>query len=460
MDATYDVVVLGGGAGGVPSALRASQLGARVALIESRFLGGLCMNRGCVPFGQMMAATRILKSLSLGKEMGLNFSNVSSDLPTLRKRQNELIAFMRQGIKTTLAKQKVDILEGWGKITGKGSLAVDGKPLSFEKLILATGARWLKPDFPGSDLEGVINSDVLLMGKELPKRVLLFGRDPRLAEIAQFLKQFGSQVWLATADSSVLDGENKTIRTRLARVLRDDGIQIFTKTDILGLEKKGNGLECRLITRDGETLIQVDSLITLERAASLENLGLERIGINKGAAYVTVNEKMETQVAGVYAVGDLAANGARQYSHLAAAGGIVAAENAMGMNSTFDHRTVCRILYTQPQVACVGMTNKEAKKAGYRVLTGTAPLSMNPLGMIMSQNEGIVEVVGEKEYGQVLGVHFIGENAVEMAGQGALAIQMEALLEDLTKTAFPHPALSESLAEAARDALGISLYLP
>lgn len=457
MESNYDVIVLGGGAGGVPAAIRAAQLGARVALIESNFLGGLCMNRGCVPFSHMMAATRILKSLSLGKEMGLNFPDVFSDLRTLKKRQHELIAFMRQGIKTTLTKNRVDIVEGWGKIAGRGRLEVNSKTLHFNKLILATGARWVKPDFPGPDLKEVINSDALVTADELPKRALLFGRDPRLAEIGQFLQRFGTQVFLATPDRSILAGEQKTIRSRLTKVLKDDGITIYREAQILGLEKNGSDIRCRI---NGEKVIEVDRVVTLDRTASLENLGLETIGLKENVSYIDANEKMETEVPGIYAVGDVAVESSKQYSHLAAAGGIAAAENAMGANSSFDHRTVCRILNTQPQVACVGMTNKEAKKDGYDVLTGTAPLSMNPLGMIISQDEGMVEVVAEKEYGLVLGVHFIGESAVEMAGQGVLAIQMEALLEDLARAVFPHPALSESLAEAARDAMGISLYLP
>lgn len=460
MESNYDVIVLGGGAGGVPAAIRAAQLGARVALIESNFLGGLCMNRGCVPFSHMMAATRILKSLSLGKEMGLNFPDVSSDLRIFKKRQHELIAFMRQGIKTTLTKNRVDIVEGWGKIAGEGRLEVNSKTITFHKLILATGARWIKPDFPGSDLKEIINSDVLVTAEDLPKRALLFGRDPRLAEIGQFLQRFGAQVFLATPDRSILVGEQKTIRSRLSKVLKDDGITIFREAQILGVDKDGSDLRCRMKARDGEKVIRVDRVVTLDRAASLENLGLETIELKENASYIDVNEKMETQVPGIYAVGDVAGESSRQYSHLAAAGGIAAAENAMGANSSFDHRTVCRILNTQPQVACVGMTSKEAKDVGYDVLTGTAPLSMNPLGMIVSQDEGMVEVVAEKEYGLVLGVHFIGESAVEMAGQGVLAIQMEALLEDLARAVFPHPALSESLAEAARDAMGISLYLP
>jgi dihydrolipoamide dehydrogenase len=169
---------------------------------------------------------------------------------------------------------------------------------------------------------------------------------------------------------------------------------------------------------------------------------------------------METPVQGIFAIGDVASPEKRHYSHLSSAGGIVAAENAMGLASVLDHRTLCRVLFTRPQVACVGLTGREAKQAGYEVVEGAAPLSMNPFGMIISQTEGLVEVVAEKKYGEVLGIHFIGEGASEMAGQAVLAIQMEATLEDLSRAIFPHPTLSESLAEAARECLGRSIFLP
>ena len=200
----YDVIVLGGGAGGVPAAVRAAQLGGRVAIIECGNMGGQCMNKGCIPFGHMMVASNILGSLTLGKEMGLDVSGISKNYATLIKRQDELIDFMRQGVKGTLIKNKVEIIEGRGKLAGKGKVEVNGKTIAYKNIILATGARWLKPDFPGADLKEVTNTDTLLSEKKLPKKVLLFGRSPWLIEIAQFLHRFDSEVILAIEDKSIL----------------------------------------------------------------------------------------------------------------------------------------------------------------------------------------------------------------------------------------------------------------
>jgi len=306
----------------------------------------------------------------------------------------------------------------------------------------------------------LVNSDYLLNAQKPPKRLLLVGRSPGIIEIAQFLKRFGSQVILATQDRSILPDESKIVRSRLTKALKTQGITIHNRTKILGLKKEKDGVHCALKVKDEEETVIVDRVISLRRGASLKGLGLETVGLDEKSDFIKVNDRLETDVGDIYAIGDIAAPEAKHYSHLSSAGGIVAAENAMGMDSTFDHRTITRVLFTDPQVACVGLTPREAKKEGYEVMTGTAPLSMNPFGMIISQNEGIVEVVADKNYGEVLGVHFVGEGASEMAGQGVLAIQMEATLEDLARIVFPHPTLSESVAEAARDAMGVPIYLP
>jgi dihydrolipoamide dehydrogenase len=456
----YDVVVLGGGAGGVAAAIRAAQLGGKVAVIEADTMGGLCMNRGCIPFGHMMVAANILGNLPLAKAMGLEFTGVRKDYKVLIERQNELINFMRLGLRSTLIKNGVKIIEGKGRVTGKGKLEVNGTIIFYKNLILATGAKWLEPDFPGSDLDEVISSDDLLRSEKLPERVLLCGRDPWTLKIAQFLHRYGSQVIVVTEEKRILSEESKTIASRLARALKEEGISILTRTQIAALEKSEEGLHCVLKVKEREKTFAIDQVIYLKRSASLEGLGLETVGLDEKRSYIETDERMKTDVDGVFAIGDVAAPETRHYSHLASSGGIVAAENAMGMDSIFDRRAIARVVFTQPQIACVGLTAREAKEAGYQVLVGTAPLSMNPFGMVISQNEGIVEVVAEKEYGEVLGIHLIGEGACEMAAQAVLAIQLEVSLEELARALYPHPTLSESVAEAARECLGWSIYLP
>ena len=460
MDKHYDVIVLGGGAGGVAAALRAAQLGAKVAVVEEKHLGGLCMNRGCVPFGHMMVASHFLGDLTLAKEMGIACSGVSKDMDALLARQNELIAFMQQGVKTTLNKRQVAMVMGKGRLSGPGRVHVNGKTLEGKSIILASGGRWVKPPFGGSDLPEVVNSDDLLSAKTLPGRCLLYGDGPWNIEIAQFLNRYGSQVWLAAREESLLPGESKAIRLRLSKALQAQGIKLTSGVEIQSLKRKKAGMAVVMAVKGKEEILEVDLVITLRRGAALQGLGLETVGLPETEEFLPVNERMETGVKGIYALGDLTAPEKKQYSHLASQGGFVAAENAMGLSRSLDQRTLTRVVFTKPQVACVGLTGKEAKDKGYEAVVGSAPLSMNTYGMMTAQTEGLVEVVAEKKYGEILGIHLIGNGVSEMAGQGVLAVQQEMTLEELAQTMFPHPTLSESLAEAARDALGIPIYLP
>lgn len=459
-DHAFDVVVVGGGAGGVAAAVRAAQLGARVAVAEDKFLGGLCMNRGCVPFVHMMSASRILEGLGLGKEMGIECPGLSRDFTALLKRQGELVAFMRQGVQGLFKKNRITLVKGRGRLGGTGRVEVNGETFSAERIILATGAEWVRPDLPGADLAEVVNSDYLLTAQRLPKRCILVGHGPMSIEIAQFLQSYGTKTWLVTPERDLLPSESKVVRSRLSKALQKQGITLLFQAEIRRLKPEKDGLQVTLQVKDREERLSADILIALRRQACLTGLGLESVGLDEKGEYLPVNEHMETGVEGLFAIGDLTAPEERHYSHLASSGGIVAAENAMGLPSILNSNTASRVLFTQPQVACVGLTLKAAKEAGYDAVSGTAPLSMNPLGMILAQNEGMVEVVAEKRYGEILGVHIIGDGAAEMAGMGVLAIQMEATLEELARAVFPHPTLSEFLAEAARDALGRPIYLP
>jgi dihydrolipoamide dehydrogenase len=456
----YDVIVLGGGAGGVAAAIRAAQLGGKVGILEDNLLGGLCMNRGCVPFGHMLAASRILGSLNLGKDMGIECSNLKMNFAALTERQTELVAFMRQGVQGLLNKNKITLIKGKGKVAAVGKVEVSGSTLSAGKIILASGSRWLKPEIPHHDLPQVVNTDYLLTVGTLPKSCIVLGHSPRSIEVAQLLHHFGCKVHLVTDENSLLPLENKTIRARLSKALQAGGLQVHIKTEIVAVNKVRRELKVRIREKDNEEILPVDLVISLRRGAALQNLGLENVGMDPHADFIRVNERMQTGVPGLYAVGDVTVPESKHYSHLASAGGVAAAEHAFGKPGRFNPRTVVRVIYSRPQVACVGLTSKEAKEAGFDVIHGAAPFAMNPKGMIFSQTEGLVEIVADRKYGEILGLHFIGEGVDEMAGIGVLAIQMEATLEELAASPFPHPTLSESLAEAAREALGRPIYLP
>jgi dihydrolipoamide dehydrogenase len=456
----YDVVLLGGGAAGVPAAVRASQLGGRVALVEAGELGGHCMNRACVPFGHMMVACELIGAFSLGKDMGFEIPSFSLNYTALRKRQTDLISFMREGVGNLLSKKGIALFKGRGKLAGMGKVVVNGETLQCKNVILATGAMWAPADFGESELKGAITPEDLLQNEKLPQRALLFGRSPWVIEIAQFLHRAGTQAVLITPERNILSNESRAISSRLTKSLKNEGLHVFTEGDILGIAPEKDGVHISFKSRGKDEHLVVDQVIAAKRVSSLEGIGLESIGLDEKAEYIKTNNKMETIKKGIYAAGDLSAPAWRHYSHFASAGGIVAAENAMGRLKEFNTKSAARILFTQPQVACVGLTSKEAKEAGYDVSVGSAPLSMNPLGMILSQTEGLVEVVADRKHGEILGVHILGAGASELIGQAVLAMQLEFTLEELAAAMFPHPTLSESLAEAARDAMGQAIYIP
>jgi len=449
----YDVIVIGGGAGGVSAAMRAARLKMKVLLVESGHLGGLCMNRGCVPFTHFMTASGILGDLDLGKEMGIKVEVLSKDFNILMARHKELLGYLGQGVNGMLRKSGVEIIMAKGSLEGKATVAVEGKRVRAKNVILATGARWDERGISSLPKEFIANTDHLLDMNEIPGRVLLLGKSPWGIEIAQFLRRFGSEVALAIPEKSLLSSESRTISSRLSKALKKSGVVIYNRAQATGIKKVRGGLSVSVSSEKGEAALEVDIVISVDRTSSLEGLGLETVGLDSNVPFIRVNEKLETGAEGVYAIGDLTGLPGRHYSHVASSQGIIAAENASGKSLFFNPRTAPRVLFAKPQVACVGLTPKEATEAGYDVVTGTAPLSMNPMGMILSQQEGAVEVVAEKRYGEVLGIHIIGAHASEMAGACSMAIQLEATLNDIDMAVFPHPTLSESIAEAARECL-------
>ena len=455
----YDVIVVGGGAGGVAAALKAALLDAKVAVVEERHLGGFCMNRACIPFGHMMMASRIVGDLELAREMGIACSGVSKDPAVLYKRQKEMISYLQQGLKVMLVKKRIDVITGRGKLAGPGRVDVDGRTLSGKKIILAVGARWVNADFPEMAIPQIVNSDRLLENDRLPTSALLYGAGPWIVQIAQFLHRFGSKVWVATPDDKLLNNESKSVRSRLAKVLFDQGIKVFTGARVVSMKSKGDEAEVVLAAKGKEEPLSVEAIFSLRRGAAIQELGVGTVGIDEKAEFIPVNDKMETGVENLYAVGDITSLERDHYSHTASSGGFVAGENAMGGNATLDLRTVPRIIFTSPQMACIGLTSKEAKEKGHKVVTGEAPYAMNPFGALTSQ-AGAVEVVADQATGEILGVHMLGDGACEMAGHGIIAIQQRMKLEEMARVIFPHATMSESLAEAARDALGMPVYLP
>lgn len=453
MTQNFDIIVIGGGPAGVAAAIRGVQLGATVCLVENKYWGGFCLNRACVPTKLFTTTLERAKTVQTASKLG--FPNAAATLnPTaLFKLKDELVNYFSMGTKGLIKAKKVTPIQGRGRLAGAGRVAVDEKSYQAKAIIIATGADWVRPAFPGSELEGVINSSQFLKEGRIPPRTLILGGSAWAVELGQFLDACGGQVMLAVREQGILTHFDQEIGQRLRSILKSSSITIHNSCSIVSLAKDRGGLKTILSVKKKEEAHLFDRIIYLERSPALDGLGLETVGLSD----LTTNDQLATKVPGIWAVGDAVGRIPFQ-SHSASAMGIIAAENALGATISFNGNIVPRVAFTSPQAASVGLTEDEAEEAGYDVVTGAASMGASPMAMIQDATNGVVKVVGEKKYGELLGVHVLAPFATEIIGTAALAIRMEATLDDLARTVLPHPTIAESLADAARDALDWAIY--
>ena len=451
----YDLVVLGGGPGGVAAAIRAAQLGAKTAIIESRYWGGLCLNRGCIPTKLLSTTQERLESARQADSRGCNIGDVSLNEPVLWEQKNQLVNYFSMGTKGLAVANDVEVFEGYGRLAGPGRVKVGEDILETKAVIVATGADWDKPDFPGAHLDGLINYTQFLEMEKVPKRALILGAGPWALELSQFVRSAGGDAVVAEPGRRILPGIDPEVARRLRSILKDSGITIHTNCLIRQLTGKADGIEAEFQVKKDVMKGTFDQVIYFSRRPALNDIGLETVGLED----LPVGDFLATKAPGVWAIGDVTGDGPA-LSHRASTIGILAAENALGGSRKYNPDAVPRVAYTRPQVACVGLSEKEAQDQGYEVISGMVPLSLSPMANIQGQTKGMVKVVGEKRYHRLLGVHMLAPNATEIIGMASVAVQMEAVLENLAEAFLPHPTISESLADAARDALGRAIYMP
>jgi dihydrolipoamide dehydrogenase len=454
--ARFDLVILGAGPGGVAAAIRGAQLGASVAVIEPDKCGGFCLNQACIPTKYLATAAERLVQFSVTSDYGIEKLKNPPELDpaALRAQKGRLTEYFAQGTRGLLTGRGVKLFAGQGCLAGPGRVAAGDELLEAGAVIVACGSAWAPPDIPGGDLKGVINSSQFLDRNELPERSLLLGGDPWQLELALLLTASGASATVVEKNRHILPGWDSDLSRRLRSIINREPLTILNQSEVTAF-KEGNGdIRVILTVRGQEQILTVDQVIYFQRRLALEKLGLDTVGLSD----LSVNEHQATRAEGIYAVGEI--TGDCRWSHFSAAQGVVAAENALGGDIRVNRRSVPKVCFTRPQAAAVGLSESEAEAMGYPVITGEAPMGVNPMAMIQGLSNGMIKVVGEQRYGEVLGVHILAPAATEIIGQAVLAIQMEATLEDLARAVFPHPTICESLADAARDALGWSLYQP
>lgn len=453
----HDVVVVGGGSGGYAASIRAAQLGAKVVLVEAAETGGTCVNRGCIPTKIWLRAASLLHRLRTGKDFGIHATIEKVDFDTIVERKNGVSGEIRMGMEGLLQNNGVEIIRGRAVLKSPGEVDVEGNLLESQTVIIATGSSLKIPEIPGLK-EAAITTDQVLDMTEVPSSVLIFGSGFIEVEIAFLLNIFGCKVVLAVESRRLLPGEDGDTSQRIAQAMREQGVQILTRCALQSVKKTNAGFEC-LLTGSKEQCVEVTKVLVAARNPNVTDIGLRQVGveINEDGG-IRVNERLETTVKGIFAIGD--ATGGWMLSHAASSMAVVAAENAMGKANVFPFNLVPRGIWSFPEIGAVGLSEEEAEKQGFEIEVGDFPYSINGLAMVRNEVTGAVKIVSETRYGEILGVHIVGANATELVGEAVLAMQLEATAKELARSIRVHPTFSESVVDAARDAGGWALYLP
>lgn len=454
----HDVVVVGGGPGGYAAAIRSSQLGGKVALVEAAEMGGTCVNRGCIPSKIWHRTAYLLHWIRKADMFGIKASMKELDLQAIVSRNDGVSNDIRMGMESLLGNNGVAVIQGRAVLKGPREVDVEGAVVEGKKIILATGSRPFVPNMAGLQEAALTTNQVLEM-TELPRSVLVWGESGAIGvEMASLLTALGSKVILVTRSRRILPREDGDTGQRLAQALRQQGVEIITRCGLHSIQESENGLVC-FLSGEQERKVEVERLLVTTRRPNTDRLGLEQIGIRlheDGA--IRVNERLESSLPGVYAVGD--ATGGWMLSHAASSMGIVAAENAMGRDRKYASHLVPRGIWTIPQVAAVGISEEEAEARGLDVVVGDFPYSIGGLPLCRDETQGAVKVISEARYGEILGVHIVGADATELIGEAVLAMQLEARINELAYSIRVHPTFSEGLVDAARDSAKWALYLP
>lgn len=456
-DDEYHVAVIGGGPAGYFAAIRAAQLGAKVAIIEKRWYGGTCLNVGCIPTKTYLKNAEIIEAIEMGAARGINFASTkySIDMNQVVKFKDGVVKRLTMGVEALLKSNGVDVFRGVAKINKNKDVVVDGnRIIKADKIILAGGSKVSRINIPGIDNPRILSSDELLSLKEVPETLTVIGGGVIGVEMALAMHAIGSKVTIVEMMDRIVPAIDSEASKVLADTLKKKGIKILNSVSIVGIEEAKNKLQVKLA--NGEVIESDKALLSIGRVPDLEGVGEIEFETERGK--IKVDSFMETSVKGIYAPGDV--NGIKMLAHVAFRMGEVAAENAVKGN----HREVKlasapSVVYTIPEVAMVGLTEEQAREK-YDVRVGRFDFAANGRAMASGDNLGFVKVIADAKYGEILGVHIVGPTAAEMINQAAALMELEITVDEVVKVIYGHPTYSEALYEAFADVLGESIHIP
>lgn len=460
----YDLVVIGGGPGGYVSAIKASQLGMRTALVEKEHLGGICLNWGCIPTKALLKSGEIFTKMRDADKYGINASNIEFDLGKIVARSRSVAKTLNNGVRHLLKKNKVEVYDGHAKLLGSGHVEIDSSKdvenISADHIIIATGAR--ARSFPGIEPDGklVWSYKEAMIPTELPKSILVIGAGAIGIEFANFYNALGVEVTVVEAMNQILPFEDSEIAEIATKSFKGKGIKILTSTMVSALHRHENHVKAVVTRGEDQQEIKVDRVISaVGVVGNTEDIGLENTKVELDGYFIKVNQWMQTSEPGAYAIGDVA--GAPCLAHKASHEGIICVEKITGDKnvSPLDKNSIPGCTYSSPQIASVGLTEQKAKELGYNLRIGRFPFIANGKAIAAGETEGLVKTIFNAETGELLGAHMVGADVTEMIQGYVIAKKLETTEEELGQTIFPHPTMSESMHESVLDAFNIAIHI-
>ena len=453
----FDVVVIGGGPAGYVAAIRAAQVGGKVAVVEKSELGGTCLNRGCIPTKTFLKNAEIIEGIEMSSKRGIILENekFTVDMPKVVSLKNEIVKTLTNGVQGLLKSTSIKIFKGVGKINKDKDVVINGeKVLRTNKIILAGGSKVGSVNIPGIESKRVLTSDDILDLKELPKSLAVIGGGVVGVELGQAYLSFGSEVTVIEMMDRIVPGVDREASETLRKALEKKGMKILTSSKIKEIIDEGDKLRIKL--EDKEDVVAEKALLSIGRVPDLEAVGELDLEMERGK--IKVDKYMETSMKGVYAPGDI--NGIKMLAHAAFRMGEVAAENAiLGNHREIKLETTPSAIYTIPEVGMVGLTEEEAKEK-YDINVGKFAFIGNGRALASGDATGFVKVIADKKYGEILGVHIVGQSAAEIINEASSLMAMEITVDEVIKTIHGHPTFSEALFEACADVLGEAIHLP
>jgi dihydrolipoamide dehydrogenase len=465
----YDVVVIGSGPGGYVAAIRASQLGLKTAIIEKESLGGICLNWGCIPTKALLKSAQVNEYIKHAKEYGIEASG-TPDFGAVIKRSRGVADKMSKGIQFLMKKNKIDVINGFAKLTGKGKIEVakaDGNKENVEAkhIILATGAR--SRQLPSMPIDGkkIIGYREAMNLPSQPKSIIVVGSGAIGVEFGYFYNSMGTKVTIVEFMPRIVPVEDEDISKELEKSLKKQGIEIMTSSEVTKVDTSGNGVKATVKTANGDVTLEADVLLSaVGVAANIEGIGLEALGIKTEKGLITVDKFYKTNMEGIYAIGDCVPGQA--LAHVASKEAIICVENIAYGEKKYKHQpealdygNVPGCTYCVPEVASVGLTEKKAKEAGYEIKVGKFPLSASGKATAAGHQEGFVKVIFDAKYGEWLGTHMIGYNVTEIIVETVVGRKLETTYHEILNSIHPHPTISESVKDAIEVAYGEAIHL-